>query len=265
MARILLIIAALVIAGSAYLGFETKNKVDALQLDLRSTKDKLSKTIAELTQTKEKLAKTEEELTVAKATIEERDKEILDKKNQIDGLNEKLTKANAEVETLNAEVNKIKDEMTKLAASFDGIKIEEIAGKIRELSDAKTKLETELAEAKQVQETLNTRIKEKEDKLASSERQVLEYKTGFVRNGLTGTVLAYNSGWNFVVLSIGDKQGLKANTPMVLTRGGQMVAKVRVTSVEPNTAIADIVPGSTTRGRGVQPGDSVVFEGRPNN
>ena len=52
---------------------------------------------------------------------------------------------------------------------------------------------------------------------------------------------------------------------MVVTRGGQMVAKVRVTSVEPSTSIADIIPSSVVKGQSVQPGDSVVYEGRGSN
>ena len=49
---------------------------------------------------------------------------------------------------------------------------------------------------------------------------------------------------------------------MVVTRAGSMVGKVRVTTVEPNSAIADVLPGTIARGDSVQPGDSVVFEGQ---
>ena len=79
---------------------------------------------------------------------------------------------------------------------------------------------------------------------------------------MTGPVLAYNPGWNFVVLSIGDKQSVKAGKVLVVTRGGQMIARVRVTSVEPSSSIADVIPSSVIRGESVQPGDSVVYEGR---
>jgi hypothetical protein len=64
-----------------------------------------------------------------------------------------------------------------------------------------------------------------------------------------------------VVLNIGDRQGLKANTPMLVVRNGQQVARVRVTSVEPATAIADVLPGTLARGDAVRPGDTVVFQG----
>ena len=102
--------------------------------------------------------------------------------------------------------------------------------------------------------------KDAEDKAAASERTVNAYKFSITKNGLSGKVLAYNPGWNFVVLSIGDKSGLKAGANMVVQRGNTMVAKLKVTTVEPNTAIADVLPGSM-RGGKVEPGDTVIFEG----
>jgi len=40
-----------------------------------------------------------------------------------------------------------------------------------------------------------------------------------------------------------------------------MVGKVRVTTVEPSTAIADVLPGTLAKGQSVQPGDTVIFQG----
>ena len=48
---------------------------------------------------------------------------------------------------------------------------------------------------------------------------------------------------------------------MIVKRGDQMVAKIKITSVEPSTAIADVVPGSLARGARVMPGDRVVYTG----
>ena len=124
------------------------------------------------------------------------------------------------------------------------------------------KAQTELAEANQVRVTLEEQKRAAEDKVAVAEQEVKEYQGPIIRAGLTGKVLAYNPGWNFVVLNIGDRAGVKANTQMLVTRNGQRIATVRVTSVEPATAIADVIPGTLARGQTVQPGDSVVYEGR---
>jgi hypothetical protein len=79
---------------------------------------------------------------------------------------------------------------------------------------------------------------------------------------MQGRILAVNSGWNFVVLSVGDKQGVIVNAPLLVVRNNEPVARLRITSVEPSTSIADVIPGSVRRGITVQPGDTVIFEGR---
>jgi hypothetical protein len=79
--------------------------------------------------------------------------------------------------------------------------------------------------------------------------------------GLEGQVMAVNQGWNFVVISLGDRQGALPNAQMLVKRGDSLVAKVTISSVEPSTSIADIVPGSVPRGQRVMPGDRVVYPG----
>ncbi|CAN5502522.1 hypothetical protein BH18VER1_BH18VER1_15790 [soil metagenome] len=79
--------------------------------------------------------------------------------------------------------------------------------------------------------------------------------------GLRGTVLAVNQAYNFVVLNLGGRQGVEANSEMLVLRGGTLIGKIRVSSVEPATAIGDIVGSSLARGVQVQPGDTVIYAG----
>lgn len=78
---------------------------------------------------------------------------------------------------------------------------------------------------------------------------------------IRGTVLAVNSDYNFVVLNLGNRQGVVANAEMMVLRGGAMIGKIRISSVEPATAIGDIVSNSLARGVRLQPGDIVVYAG----
>ena len=94
------------------------------------------------------------------------------------------------------------------------------------------------------------------------EKQKRDREKKLALNGLQGRILAVNAGWNFVVLSVGDKQGVSVNAPLLVVRGNQPIAKLRITSVEPSTSIADVLPGSVPRGISVQPGDTVIFQGR---
>jgi hypothetical protein len=79
--------------------------------------------------------------------------------------------------------------------------------------------------------------------------------------GLHGTILAVNQAYNFVVLNLGGRQGVENNSEMLILRGGTLIGKIRVSSVEPATAIGDIISSSLPRGVQVQPGDTVVYVG----
>jgi cell shape-determining protein MreC len=81
------------------------------------------------------------------------------------------------------------------------------------------------------------------------------------RPGVRGTILAVNQSYNFVVLNLGGRQGVEANSEMLVLRGGSLIGRIRVSSVEPATAIGDIITSSLPRGVQVQPGDTVVYAG----
>jgi uncharacterized protein (DUF3084 family) len=80
------------------------------------------------------------------------------------------------------------------------------------------------------------------------------------RARLRGTVMAVNQAYNFVVLNVGERQGLGSNEDMLVLREGVLLGKIRISSVEPATAIGDIVTNSLARGVQVQPGDIVIYE-----
>jgi len=81
------------------------------------------------------------------------------------------------------------------------------------------------------------------------------------RTGVRGTVLAYNQAYNFVVLNLGARNGVETNSEMIVLREGTLIGKIRISSVEPATAIGDIITNSLARGVQVQPGDTVIYAG----
>jgi cell shape-determining protein MreC len=105
------------------------------------------------------------------------------------------------------------------------------------------------------------KVTEAENKAKTAEGELAHYKGQARAKGLEGQVLAVNGAYNFVVLSLGDRQGVVMNSQMVVFRGDRMVARVKVTSVEPSTSIADIIPGSSPSDFRVMPGDRVVYSG----
>ena len=82
-----------------------------------------------------------------------------------------------------------------------------------------------------------------------------------VHPSVRGTVLAVNQAYNFVVLNLGNRQGLEPNAEMLVLRDTTIIGKIRISSVEPATAIGDILGNSLARGVQVQPGDTVIYAG----
>lgn len=75
--------------------------------------------------------------------------------------------------------------------------------------------------------------------------------------GLKGKVLAVDPRYDFVVLDIGGNQGVLEHGQLLVNRDGKLVGKVRVTKVEPNRSIANIIDDWKQPGTEVMEGDLV--------
>lgn len=60
---------------------------------------------------------------------------------------------------------------------------------------------------------------------------------------LRGKVLVTDPKWNFVVLNVGQDQGVLEYGELLINRDGRLVAKVKVRSVQKNRCIANVMPG----------------------
>jgi hypothetical protein len=130
-----------------------------------------------------------------------------------------------------------------------------------QLDDLRRQLDSAEKEKTFLSEKLQD-IQERADqpKEAKKRREVVR-ETAPHRTGLRGTVLAVNQAYNFVVLNLGTRHGVESNAEMLVLRDGTLVGKIRISSVEPATAIGDIITNSLARGAQMQPGDSVIYAG----
>ncbi len=256
MGKVLLYVSIAVTLLAAVLGFLNKGK-------LSSTKEDLQQKVAALDDSEKKLKSTETAAAAAKAEAETATAEKATALSQVDTLKSDLEKNKSQVSDLTAQITakttevneldaKLKEAETKLANTSTG-EVAPAAGpsaedqvKMQEQETLITKLQGDLTAAQGQLETLKT---EKNNRMALK-----------MRNGLEGSVLAVNQAWNFIVMNIGDRNGVVGNAEMLIKRGGKLVGKVRVTSVEPSTAIADIVLNSVPRGVTIQPGDNVIYQ-----
>jgi len=271
MAKWFSLIAFLVAAGAAYLLFESQGLVENLQkkgesikLDLDTTKGVLKKTKDDLaamtTDRDSEKTKKEAALAEAAANKTEADKANGDLKSIKDAL---VAAGLGTAEDLGKGIATLKETISKLTADAAAAK-EQIAAANKDKEDALAKagqLEKENNEKKLVIEGL-TSDKDKLTATTTTQGKKLDkYEKSIMEKNIRGRVLAVNSGWGFAVVSIGDKQGAAANKTLVVARGGQAIGKLKISNIENNQSIADIVPNSFAHGSYVQPGDDVIYMG----
>ena len=126
-----------------------------------------------------------------------------------------------------------------------------------QLDEARKQLEN----AERENSFLSDKIRNTQERSDQIEQDKKRRQTAAGRAGVRGTILAVNQAYNFVVLNLGGRQGVEPNAEMLVLRDGTLIGKIRVSSVEPSTAIGDIISSSLERGVQVQPGDVVVYAG----
>lgn len=253
MPKIFLGISLLLIMGSAVLGFLTKSNVAELKNEKQSVEATLSKIQIELKTAQEEAKKSTESSSDLSKKIEDAKAEIAKKQSEAEAINAKLAEAQSAVTAKEKEVEELKNK--------PAVTVEDPA-KAAALLEATEKLqqaEAQLAEIKGLNQTLDQKLKSKEEEIDSLQQEKKRREQKVVAQGLEGKVMAYNPAWNFAVVSIGDKQGVVPNAEMVVQRSGVMIARARISKVEPNISIADIVPGTLQKDMRVQPGDKVVY------
>jgi hypothetical protein len=208
--------------------------------------------------------KLEQENTAAVSEQNRLHGELLDTKRQLAASVEKATaydqqiaQANENAQAQNKTISQLHDLIQRASPPQPPTAS---ADEVNALKTRVEKAEAELAESRQLEETMHQRLKDIDSKSTAVDESRREKARQLQRAKTIGRILAVNPGWNFVVLSIGDKQGVTPDSTLLVLRGGAQIAKVRVKSIEPNQSIADVIPSTVRRGQTVKPGDNVVFE-----
>jgi hypothetical protein len=126
-----------------------------------------------------------------------------------------------------------------------------------QLDDARQQLDSGEREKSLLSEKLQS-VRERSSQL-EDEKKRRAVARGKV--GVRGTILAVNQAYNFVVLNLGGRNGVEPHSEMLIVRDGSFIGKIRISSVEPASAIGDIITSTLARGVQVQPGDTVIYAG----
>ncbi len=213
---------------------EQRTAKETAQNDLRKTRAELATTKKDLDSTKSKLAQTTSDLEAANAKVAELDKRATDLTAQLnktradrDTAQQKLSQGD-QMGLTPLQVRTMMDDMKKLTSERNSLVAEN-----KLLTKKRIELQAEL------------------DTLVGTEQPPV------LPAGLKGKVLVVDPKYDFVVLDIGENKGVLPRGELMIDRGGKLIAKVRVATVQKDRCVANIMPGWTQAD--VMEGDQVLY------
>ena len=184
------------------------------------TKNELKKTQGELATTQQELADTKGERDKALARAEAQTK-------RGDELSDKLGKVTRE-----------RDEAQNSLAAYKATDLtpEQVLRLNKGLKDAHAEIEAINGEKVVLLRTI-TRLTNELAKYIGPDTVVK------LRADMRGKIIVVDPKWDFVVLNIGEDQGVISEGEMLVSRHGRLVGKVIVRSVQKDRSVANLVPG----------------------
>jgi DNA repair exonuclease SbcCD ATPase subunit len=183
------------------------------------------------------------ELTDTKASLETFRAKSIQQEKRANDLDAKYTEAERSLTTAQQRLSKF---------VVTGVTPEQITGMTAQIKEAREQRDAFQEENKVLLRTVNQLD-------ARLKRYVGEDTEVKLPKGLKGKVVAVDPKWDFVVLNIGTKQGVLKDGKMMINRDGKLVGKVRITSVQDNRSIANLIPGWSQPGLEVMEGDEVLY------
>ena len=260
MQKILIILAAVLSLAAAALGYlnranlvTTKSALTAATSEVAAVSKRAAAAAADAKAKTEKLA-------LVSSDQEKLAAENTDLKSQIAKSSSEMADSQKQVADRDAIIAQQKTDMAAKDTHITDLEAK-ANSTIKPANDPTIELKKQLEEKDILTTSLQAKLKDQESQLATLKERESQRRSKSMRSGLEGRILAVNPSWNFVVLSLGDLNGVVNSAEMLIKRGSQLIGKVRITSVEPSTSIADIVVNSVRTGLSVQPGDTVIYSG----
>jgi hypothetical protein len=246
--KISLVLAILVGAATLFFTGSVKQKIDD-QTARANTAEQAQKTAedgqrqakADAKKSKEAFENASKELNTATNLLGEVSKNLAIQQKRAD-------KASADLVGMTEERNQARQELNQWTAlGFPIDKVREQLSQNKQLTSEREALQTE-------NKTLSRKYRETFARLRRYEGDDTDPP---LPAGTKGKVVAVDPKYDFVVLDIGANQQLVEGAKMLVNRDGRLVAKVKITRVEPNRSIANIIP--EWKQDDVVEGDQVVY------
>lgn len=227
----------------------------ALIYQYNGTKTTLATTQANEAADQQKIAKDKAEYTALTAAKADSDKQLADATSKITDMTTQLTTAQqtakdaqTAVQTANDAAKTAQDKLDAINKTLNGQSPDDLVNAAKKAQDDLTAAQSEL-------KILQDNYQQSQQQVATLQDAINRRDNGGKMPGVSGKVTFVDHAWNFVILDVGLSAGVVPNGELIVYRGRSFLGKVRVTKVDPNDAVAEILPD--VKGD-IQIGDSVL-------
>jgi len=234
--RICLIVAIVAALCAGVLNFVVvKDKITALTTDRNTQRDGWTATKGELDKTQKNLARTQSQLTQTQHDLA--DAQAAQKKAEADETVQiqKVNDLSSKLTLMTQERDSVQNDLS--AYKNTGETPDQVLKLVGQIKQDKAAMDAITDEKKVLTRTV-TRLQSQLNELIGTNNYVVTLPAG-----LKGKVVVVDPKWDFVVLNIGEDQGVLEDGELLVNRDGKLVAKVVVRSIEKDRCIANIVPG----------------------
>lgn len=256
MKKLVMTLAILAMAGAATLGVMNMKNVKAEKVLLAEAKESLLDAKKERGELDDSLVTATEDRSTAK---DSRDQTSAD----LSVTNETIKRQDSQIGSLQKEIeaDQVKKKEIDLVVSEIGVdNVEELEQNIQTQKDMLANRQNELQTAVTELETKKEDTLVAEQGVRELQQERIDHAKNVALNGLEATVIAVNREWGFVMVNVGNTLGVAADASLLVKRGGERVARLRITDISEEILMAEIVEGSLVEGGRVTPGDKVIFE-----
>lgn len=236
MLRVFLIVA--ILAGLGVIGvsqFMVRPHLQSIITEREEHKAEAAKQRTRANKAEKSLAETTKKLEETTAKLEETSNQLMAANKKIEDQTGQIASLQSNLEATTARLNAASQKLAQwdfLGVTPDQVKV---------IMDANKKMQATIAASEEEKKILMRdvkRLQAKVDKYEIGEERVVELPPG-----TKGKIMVVDPKWNFVVLDIGEHQGMLLNGVLMVSRNAKLVGKVKIVSVEPNRSIANIMPG----------------------
>jgi len=255
------ILSILVILAAVFFAFDNNAKMKDQMAKWKETNGTNTNVAASIKERGKELEVAKNELGAAKTRNAELISTKENEQSKERNLKQTLDQYNVDIEDTDAEVIKFEEIKKKVEGMIGGLNIpfDQIPGEIQKMEDQRKAQASKLEELVMLEEKLDKNVAENNDENARLASRLGEIRSKISRNAVQGAVIAVDSNWGFVIVNKGrSNSNITEQSDLLVSRGGRLLGRLKVHSLEVNQTICDLDLKSLKPGVRIQPGDRVT-------